>query len=782
MDSKSLEVLEFAQIKEILAGFTSFSASRALALDLEPSADYGGVSLLLNQATEGRRLLALEPSFGIGGITDIREAAEMAARGKLLEPQVLVEIGDSLSSLDQLRDRLERLSGEFPLLWDIVQGITKLGPLEKDIARCLTPKGELLDSASSKLSAVRKQLKQARQQLLERLKATLESPRGRKIAQEPIITEREGRYVIPVRIEFKKEIKGIVHDISDSGATIFVEPWTTVEMGNTLRELVIEESREIERILGTLSAAVGGHQAEIAQNVALAAKFDLVMAKARYARQARGSESVLTEFREGAGTLRLAEARHPLLGGKAVPLSVEIGRDFSTLVITGPNTGGKTVALKTVGLLSLMAQAGIPIPALPETTLPVFDNIFADIGDEQSIEQTLSTFSWHMGNIVRITNKASEKSLVLLDELGTNTDPVEGSALARAVLLHFLSQGTMSVVTTHYSDLKAFAHVTPGLQNASLDLDPATMLPTYHLRVGIPGGSNALTTAARLGLPDQIIETAKNMLSRDAQELERLLADLVEEKQKAESLGEELKKERDEAAQRNAELDKELQRLKTEERKAIQEARDGVVRQAAELHQEIRRAATALRKERKQETIEQAKRALAAVREELKSQAWQPKASGEATDEGKITVGDVVWLKEANLPATVLSISEETQQIEVQAGQVKLRLALNGVEKAGGAPTPLPESIPVKRPPRGQPVPLELDLRGKRADEVEWALDRHLNAASLAGLAEVRIIHGGGTGAIRQTVRELLSSHPLAKSFRPGGRGEGGDGATVVRL
>ena len=795
LDSKSLEVLEFPQIREIVAGFTSFSASRALALNLQPLSDYEQVSALLRQSAEGRYLLSLEPGFCIGGVLDIREAVGMAARGKVLEPGSLVEIQETLIAIGRLRGSLEKLSGEFPLLWNIAKGIVELGQLEKDIARCLAPTGELLDSASPKLAAVRQQLRQVREELLDRLKATLGSPRGRKIVQEPLITEREGRYVIPVKIEFRKEIRGIVHDISNSGATIFVEPWTTVELGNTLRELVIEESREIGRILGNLSAEVGTHEAELSHSIALVAELDLALAKAKYARKARCTEPILTNFSENSqtpegeqtGVLRLVGARHPLLAERAVPLSVEIGRDFSILVMTGPNTGGKTVALKTIGLLSLMAQAGIPILASPESSLPVFDSIFADIGDEQSIEQTLSTFSWHMGNIVRIINSATERSLVLLDELGTNTDPAEGSALARSILLRFLSQGTMTIATTHYSDLKAFAHMTPRLQNASLDFDPITLMPTYRLRVGIPGGSNALATASRLGLPPEIIAAARGMLSKGTQELETLLANLIEEKLRIEALREDLKRERDEAERRNIELENELQRLKAEERKVIQETRDRVVREAAELHQEIRQAAAALRKEKSKERIEQARRAVVAVGERLKSETWQTKASGKADgetpDEGRITVGDVVCLKETNLQATVLSVSEETRQVEVQAGQMKLRLGLDSVEKVRvPLGTPPPEFTPVKRPVTGRPVSMELDLRGKRADEVEWALDRYLNAASLANLGEVRIVHGIGTGAVRKIVRDLLASHPLVKSFRPGGRGEGGDGATVAKL
>jgi len=794
LDSKSLEMLDFRQISEIVAGFTSFSASRELALNLQPLSDYEQIFLLLGQSAEARHLLSLEPAFSIGETFDIREAVKIAAWGKVLEPQGLLEIQQTLTAMRQLRGSLEKISKEFPLLWNNASGIVELRRLEKDIASCLAPNGEVLDSASPRLAAVRRQLRQVRQQLLDRLKVTMESPRGRTVVQEPIITEREGRYVIPIRIEHRKEIKGIVHDVSNSGATVFIEPWVTVELGNTLRELVIEESHEIERILVSLSAKVGTHEIEISQSVALTAELDLAVAKAKYARKARATEPILTTFNKDGSTLegkpahvlRLVEARHPLLAEKAVPLSVEIGQDFSTLVITGPNTGGKTVALKTIGLLSLMAQAGIPIPASAESRIPVFDGVFADIGDEQSIEKTLSTFSWHIGNTVRIINSATERSLVLLDELGTSTDPAEGSALARSILLYFLSRGTMAVATTHFSDLKAFAHTTPGLQNASLDFDPVTLAPTYHLTIGIPGGSNALATAARLGLSPDIVSRAREMLTRGSEEMETLLTNLLEEKHGIEALRDDLKRKTDEAAQRNIELENERRRLAEEERETIQETRDRVVREAAELHQEIRRAVSALRKERTKERIEQAKQAFAAVREQLKNEVWQPKTreiGDETEDEGRIAVGDMVRLREANLVTTVLSVSEETQQVEVQAGQAKLRLGLNSVEKVKVTPgTAPPEFTPVKRPAMSRPVSMELDLRGKRADEVEWELDSYLNAASLANLSEVRIIHGIGTGAVRKIVRELLASHPLVKSFRPGVRGEGGDGATVVRL
>jgi DNA mismatch repair protein MutS2 len=788
VDSKSLEMLEFHRIREILAGFTSFSTSRELALNLEPLVNYDQVSLLLRQSAEARRLLAEEPSFSIGGVHDIGEAAKMAALGKILEPQTLVEVQQTLTATRQLHRSLNRQSKGFPRLWDIASGITEMPQLEKDIGNCLTPAAELLDSASPKLSTIRQRLKKAREHLLIRLDGIIKSSRGTRIIQEPIITEREGRYVIPIKMEHRKEIKGIVHDISNTGATLFIEPWATLELGNELRELVMEEKHEVERILRDLSLKVGAQESEIARNIALMAELDLALAKARYAYKARAVEPVLTNFgNDGTGIIKLVEARHPLLGEKAVPLSVEMGRDFSILLITGPNMGGKTVALKTIGLLSLMTQAGLPIPASAESIVPVFDDIFADIGDEQSIEQTLSTFSWHIGNIVRIINRATKMSLVLLDELGTSTDPAEGSALARSILLYLLSRRIMTMATTHYNDLKAFAHTTPGLENASLDFDPATRMPTYHLTVGIPGGSNALAIAAHLGLPADIISRAREMLSQGTQQLEALLADLADERQKLLAIRQQLEKEGEEAERRNLELENRLKSLKAEERKILQETRDRIVLEAAGLQKEIRQAMTELRREKTREGIEQAKKALSEMQERLKSDVWQMKtegtATGETAEESVINIGDTVLLKEANLAATVLSVSVETGQIEVQAGRAKLTLSLDSVEKVTAASGKIrPVFTPVTREISHRAVSREFDLRGRRADEIEPMLDSYLNSASLASLSEVRVIHGLGTGTVRQIVRELLTSHPLVKSFRPGERGEGGDGATVVRL
>ncbi|MBN1366968.1 MAG: Smr/MutS family protein [Dehalococcoidales bacterium] len=812
MDEKSLELLEFPRIREQIAGYASFSPGRELALKLRPLTDYAQISHLLALSAEARLLLSIEPGFSIGDVHDIRETVRLAGLGKILETESLLEIQFTLAALIYLHSRLDRRQTELPLLWKIGEGIIELPDLEKQIGRCFNPDGQIKDEASPKLAKIRRQLRSVRSELLASLQSIINSENLQKSIQEPIITEREGRYVIPVKAEYRREFRGIVHDVSNTGATVFVEPWSAIEPGNEIRELEVQEKYEIELILRELSNQVGLHAAEISRSITLVAEIDLALAKARYARRLNAAEpqmippedqnqtsppqilrrtqdsGVSDDSRMTIGdgkqqmVLKLVDARHPLLVDKAVPLSVEIGKDYSILVITGPNTGGKTVALKTVGLLSLMAQSGLPIPAAPESCLPVFDNIFADIGDEQSIAQTLSTFSWHISNIVRIINQVTDRSIVLLDELGTSTDPAEGSALARSLLLYLKNRGAMAVATTHFSELKAFAHTTPGLQNASLDFDPVTLAPTYHVSIGIPGGSNAMATASRLGLPAEIVEEAKSMLNRSSIELETLLTDLSAEKTTVESLKKDVEKEKAELVRHNQELENERQKLRSEEKQILQEVRDNVVQESAELHREIRQALAELRKSRSKDKAEEARRVLADVQEKLKSGKLAPQPLSESGEEVKIGAGDTVWLKDASMAATVLYVSEDGQQVELQVGRAKLKVSADNVQKMEKSAGPLPEMVTITRSVAKKNVTVELDLRGKRAEEIESLVDVYLNDAAVSNMKSVRIIHGHGTGVVKQIVREMLATHPLAKSSRPGGRGEGGDGVTVVSL
>lgn len=795
MDGKSIELLEFPQIRQNLAGYASFEPSRELILKLEPLKDFERISLLLRQSAEARLLLAAEPGFSIGNIGDIREIVKLAAIGKILEPQDLLEVRNTLGALYYLRSHLEKRVEEFPLLWQIAGGIVELHDLEKDIGACFNAEGEMKDDASPALSSIRQRLRAIRADLHQQLQAIINSPHWQRVIQEPIITEREGRYVVPVKVEFRRDVRGIVHDVSNTGATAFVEPWDTIDAGNNLRELEAEEHHEIENILRGLSERTGSYAPEIALSIALAAKIDVTIAKARYAHKINAVEPLVLPFEnnETPGSpsgdqntyvkpvLKLVNARHPLLPGDAVPLSVEIGENFSILVITGPNTGGKTVALKTIGLLSMMVQAGLPIPASAESTVPLYDSVFADIGDEQSIAQTLSTFSWHVTNLVRIVNGVTSRSLVLLDELGTSTDPAEGSALARSLLLFLLRHGAMAVATTHFSELKAFAHTTRGLQNASLDFNAVTLAPTYHLTVGIPGGSNALATALRFGLPYEIINEAHSMLTRGSQELETLLSDLLNEKQGLEKLRHALEKEKAQMADRNIELENATNKLRNEEKHVLSQVRDQLVKEAAELFKEIRQTSAELRKEKSKEKIEQARKTLAAIQEKLHSGIFAPAKTQSAEDE-KIHAGDIVWLKEADLAATVLSLSEDNRQIELQVGKAKLKVGPDAIEKIATPTREVNEPIRITRPALKARAPMELDLRGKRAEEVKSLLDSYLNDAAVSNLPWVRIIHGHGTGVVKQIVRETLAGHPLVKSFKAGERTEGGDGVTIASM
>jgi DNA mismatch repair protein MutS2 len=782
MDAKSLDMLEFPRIREMISGYAAFSGGREMAGELRPLTDYNAITHLLAQTAEARELLSLERGFTVGDVTDIREHARLAEKEGILDPAVLLEVRSCLAALHELVRALKEHIEDYPLLWDIASGIVELKQIEKDITSCIDPSGDVLDAASPDLASIRRQLRDTRGQILERLENFVQSPRGRRMLQEDVITEREGRYVVLVKMEYRHEVKGIIHDISNTEATVFVEPTATVGLGNAIRELVIEERREVERVLRILSAEIGAHAADIARNIELASELDLIVAKAKFARAVKASEPVIVppDAPDDESWLNLVDARHPLLGDKAVPFSAELGHTYDVLVITGPNTGGKTVTLKTIGLINLMAQSGIPVPAAPESRLPIFDGVFADIGDEQSIEQTLSTFSWHIGNVNRIVRQATGRSLVLLDELGTSTDPAEGAALARAILLYFQKRGTLAVITTHFTDLKAFAHATDGLQNASLEFDPVNLRPTYHLAIGIPGGSNAMATAARLGLPQEIIETARSYLSGGGQELETLLAGLMRERRTAAELRKQAEDERRRLEKQNAAVAKELERLRSEERRTIQQARDDIVREAAGLNREIKQAVSDLRKVKSTESVEAARRALAEVRERLEAGQLRPREDEEpATESETVAVGDTVRLREVGMTANVISLDEASREVEVQAGRTRMRLSLDAVTKVTQT---TPQAPPRQVLPATPAPPRQLDLRGGRADEIEPLLDSYLNDAARANLPEVRIIHGVGTGTVRAIVRDFLDGYPLVKSFRAGERDEGGDGATIVKL
>ena len=526
MDSKTLQVLEYPKIRERLKAFCDFSASMELALALEPTDSYELALARLAETSEARKLFSVQ-DIGVGGAHDIRPAVDLAARGGVLDPQQLLDIKSTLISCRELKRSLERRTDEFPRLAQITAGLPESHGIVDAITRVLSERGEVLDSASPKLATLRREIKIAHDRLMSRLQKYL-TESGNKL-QEPIITQRDGRYVIPLRAEFKGQIKAVIHDQSSSGATLFVEPLPIVELNNTMRELQLQARDEERRILYELSVQVGEHREELTYGLENLAMLDLIFAKAKYAEELNASEPILHELKDikprksdpqpevqHPNSILLRKARHPLLdSANVVPIDVDPPPNTRAIIITGPNTGGKTVSLKTVGLLALMAQSGLHIPAQSGSELLCFHAVYADIGDEQSIEQSLSTFSGHITNIIRILKHIDNRSLVIFDELGAGTDPQEGAALARAIMTHLLESGCTTLVATHYPELKTFAHSTEGVVNASLEFDIKTLRPTYHLTIGLPGRSNALLIAQRLGLPQPIIESAKGEIHPD---------------------------------------------------------------------------------------------------------------------------------------------------------------------------------------------------------------------------------------------------------------------------
>lgn len=792
----ALRTLEFEKIRARLAELASFSAGRELALRLEPTADPEEARRWQAGTAEALRLGEQKPDLALGGAHDIRPEVERAALGGMLLPDELLRIADVVRCARRWRANLTRLAHLFPTLAAIAHRLGEHRPLLEEITAAIADSGELRDDASPELRRLREALRTALERVRARLQDIITSPTTRPALQEPIITERGGRYVVPVKAEARGRIKGVVHDQSASGATLFIEPLEVVELTNRWRQLQVEEQEEIERILRKLSRQVAAEAEELTRSVGALAELDLQLAKARLATQQRASRPELRDFDHRAPNepvVRLVQARHPLLGPDAVPLTLELGRDFDILVITGPNTGGKTVALKTVGLLTLMAQAGLYLPASDGCIVTVFRSVHADIGDEQSIEQSLSTFSSHVSHIVAMLREADDRSLVLLDELGAGTDPQEGAALARALLEHLRQRRVYCIATTHYSELKLYAHAAPRVENASVEFDPLTLRPTYRLIVGQPGRSNALQIAERLGIPRAILERARASLDPARVEAGQLLEQLQRERQSAEEARRLAERERREAARARARLEQEI----AEERRRQQRRWRETEEESRRLLEELRREIDALRRAAQRgqvdrETLEQ----LTARAEQLAPIAPPAEVSvpsppveraGQAgAEQQPLAVGMEVMVSGLGVPGTITRLDAETAEVDVRGMRIRLRTeGLTPAPRAERQVHSAREREPATRvvlKARDQQVPLQLDLRGQRRDEAAQELDRYLNEAYLAGLRTVRIVHGKGTGAVRQAVHELLEHHPLVRRYALAQREAGGEGATEVEL
>jgi len=776
MNSKSLHVLEYPKILERLAAYCAFSAGRELALSLQPSANIEEVVRRQRETSEAKDLLARRGNVSVGGARDVRPQARQASLGAILQAQDFLAIRDTLVSARTLRHTISRLADKLPLLNDTARGLADCSALVEAIDRVFNDAGEIFDHATPKLAQVRRDLLVAEDRLRTRLDRLIAASDIRQFLQEPLITQREGRYVIPLKAEFKGRIPGLIHAISASGATLFIEPLAVVELGNRVRELQLEEQREIEHILRELSNHVSAYAGPIRQTVETLAVLDLALAKAHYSFALKAVEPEIS--RGAVPRFRFLKARHPLLDPtKVVPIDVHAGEDFRILVITGPNTGGKTVALKTVGLLTLMAQSGLHIPALEGSGLTVFSGIYADIGDEQSIEQNLSTFSSHLTNIIDILRQADARSLVLLDELGAGTDPVEGSALARAILSTLLERRITTLATTHFSELKAFAHATPGVQNASVEFDVETLLPTYELTIGLPGRSNALAIARRLGLQWPVLERAKNWLSESDLQMEDMLAEIRVAREEAVAARAAAEDSRRTAEQAEHELQTRLAAIEAERRAILNQARQQAEAELEAVREEIRRLRRQLDQAGSRAGVTQALQTVEALYDQLEPlpPPLQPIPSPSPR---QVQVGDTVWVESLKTQAQVIGLVDE--QAEVAAGAFRVRVPIAGLEiRAPELPAEPEVRLMSARPLE---VPLELNVIGQRVEEAVRQVESYLDQAALAGLARVRIVHGKGTGTLRRAIRELVDQHPLVSSYRSGDRHEGEDGATIVEL
>ncbi len=806
MDPKTLNTLEYPKILERLASYCAFAASAEKARSLTPTDDPEEAGRRQAETREALAMLSTRPDLSIGGARDVRQVVDLAAHNAVLTPADLLDIKSTLVAARTLARTFERLENQFPHLSIIAGRLPGPSGLVDAITRAISDRGEILDSASEKLSAIRRDLRVAHDRLMTKLQRLVSDPKSNQYLQEAIITQRDGRYVIPLRSEFKGRIKAIVHDQSSSGATLFVEPLGVVEHNNQYRELLLAERDEERRILAELSLQTAMQAEPILRAVDTIAELDLRFACAKYADHLFATEPKLhpipksapSNKRHPGSIIRLYQARHPLLDPQTVvPIDVELDDKTFALVVTGPNTGGKTVSLKTVGLLALMAQSGLHIPAHSGSEISLFHAIYADIGDEQSIEQSLSTFSGHITNIIRILQSADRRSLVIMDELGAGTDPQEGAALARSLLSHLLERGITTLVTTHHPELKTFAHSTPGVVNASVEFDLETLRPSYHLTIGLPGRSNALAIAQRLGMPEPIIASARSDLNPTDLRSDDLLDEIHRQRdlsRQARSLAE---KARREAEGLRTELSSRLEKIEDERLKVLEQARREAKEQVDSLQDELRETRRALLRARQpldalRDLEEQVEEIAETVESPIERQSAE--VGGQAVRRA-LRLGDKVRLPALNMQGVLTSISEE--EAEVQVGVLRIRSRLAELVLAGGegekaasiSEGRLPTARDVAKPKRialadfapASPG-IELDLRGQRADEALDALERYLDSAFLAGLPWVRIIHGKGTGKLRLAVREALSQHPHVKSFESGGEKEGGDGVTVAKM
>ncbi len=782
MENRVLSLLEFDKVVERIKGLTASDVGRENAQSLRPASDPAQINTLQQQTSEAETIFLHGGQSPIEGFTDVRPTLKRIRAALYLSIRELLAIARCLRVSRTARERLTQ--GDAPTLLSYMAGqLCSHRSVEEDITRCFVSEEEVADAASPELAGIRRQMRIVNERVREKLNNMIKSAAFQKYLQEPIITIHNGRFVLPVKQEAKQYVPGLVHDQSGSGATLFIEPMAAVELGNEYKRLVSMEQEEIERVLASLTAMVEPYADELYESIGILGELDLIFAKAMLAREMRAIRPAIAPH----APIKIVAGRHPLIPAeRVVPIDVWLNDAFQTLIVTGPNTGGKTVTLKTIGLFTLMAQAGLFVPAAEGTRLCSFSQVFADIGDEQSIEQSLSTFSSHMKNIVRILEEADQNSLVLLDELGAGTDPVEGAALAMSILETLHARGCVTAATTHYSEIKAFALTHAGMENASMEFDVDKLAPTYRVFVGIPGKSNAFEIAQRLGLSMDVIEHARAFLKKEDVQFEDVIQSAESQRQRAEQEKQQATLLRYETERLRSELEAEKKRLESEKAalraKAKEEARQ-IVRQSREEMEQIiseLRSIKSLDMREAERAIQHARDAARKREDTLLDPLAQQEHKGSAPR--SVKPGDRVRLVNIGQNATVLKEPDARGEVQVQAGVIKMMARLSDIRMIEETVKPASVSAKLTLDPTREPAGLSLDVRGRLVDEALMEVDRYLDDAVLNGRTEVQIIHGKGTGALRKGIQDYLRHHAKVKTFRLGNYGEGDAGVTVVTL
>ena len=789
MNDKSIKILEYNKIIEMLKAGAASEMTRQVISELRPMTDIYEIRHLLQQTTEAVKVIVIKGNPPMSAFYDIAPALMRARKGGALTMQQLLQISYNMRTARTMSAFLEKDLTEIPALTAIREVISVNRDLENEITRCILSEDEMADNASPELRSIRRSIVRQNEAIKAKMNHMLSSAENKTLLQDSIVTMRDGRYVIPVKQEHRSRFPGIVHDQSSTGATLFIEPQVIVNMNNELKQLFLDEKKEIDRILAELSDRVAENYHGIYNNQKLLVELDYIFAKGKLSLSYRGEEPHISEE----GILDLKQARHPLLDQKkAVPINASLGRSYSTLIITGPNTGGKTVTLKTAGLLSMMAASGLHIPASSESIIPVFEDIFADIGDEQSIEQSLSTFSSHMNNIVNIVDRAGPGCLVLLDELGAGTDPTEGAALAIAVLEKLRANGALIFATTHYTELKKYAISTAGVQNASMEFDVETLSPTYRLTIGIPGKSNAFEISRKLGLSESIIDKARELLEGRDIEFEDVIAALEDDRKRAEeerdqaiALNIAMKKQKQELEQREAEIKQKKSEILA---KAREEARE-IVREAKDTTREVQKE---LRELNRIDSIAERNKVFDEGRRKLRNlevryrEKTVKQVNNKPVKASDLKTGNRVKVLSLDQNGEIMTLPDDKGNLTVQMGilratvNIKDIMLIDEVKKQKASPKQRNYSSMYQA--KAMNMSTTINVRGQNLDDAVMNVDKYLDDAFMAGLKEVTVIHGRGEGILRTGLQQMMKRHKHVKAFRKGAYNEGGDGVTIVQL